>query len=197
MLVLIFLFQTSYFSIFTYPIVDCICELWGKQMARQTLWLGLASQFLIAMLIQLSILMPASPFWHLQNAYQNILSVSDRVIFAGLVAFSISQLLDIFVYQKIKTIFKGKQLWLRSNVSTYLGQAIDSLIFVNIIFFDSNQKLNILLGSIIVKIILSFLITPIVYLIVIFTNYYLGYNTLAFRDEKQLNNTQSIENVVV
>jgi hypothetical protein len=161
--------------------------LWGKQVARQTLWLGLGSQFLIAVLIQLSIVVPAPSFWHSQNEYQSVLSVSSRVILAGLIAFSISQLLDIFVYQKIKEASQGKKLWLRSNISTYLGQAIDSLIFVNIIFWDSSQKLNILFGSIVIKIILSFLMTPIVYLIVIATNYYLEENTMAFKNENEIN----------
>ena len=91
-----------------------------------------------------------------------------------------SQLLDIFVYQRIKSFTKGKALWLRSNISTYLGQSLDSLIFVMIVFQDADAKFTILFGSITVKIILSFLMTPIVYLIVIATNQYLNYQTIAF-----------------
>jgi len=179
-----FPFSNIVFSIFTYPIVDCICELWGKQVARQTLWLGLASQFLIAMLIQLSIITPASSFWHLQNEYQTILSISGNIIMASIIAFGISQILDIVIYQKIKELSNGKWLWLRSNISTYLGQIIDSSIFVTIVFHASNQKVNILMGSITVKIILSFLMTPVVYLIVIVINRYLESNTFAFKNEK-------------
>jgi uncharacterized integral membrane protein (TIGR00697 family) len=179
-----FPFSNIIFSIFTYPIVDCICELWGKQVARQTLWLALGSQFLIAMLIQLSIVTPAAPFWLLQHEYQTVLSVSGSIIMASILAFSVSQILDIVVYQKIKELSKGKWLWLRSNISTYLGQAIDSGIFVMIVFYSSQDKLRILAGSILVKIILSFLMTPVVYLIVIGVNRYLGSKTLAFKDER-------------
>ncbi len=184
-----FPFSNIIFSIFTYPIVDCICELWGKQVARQTLWLGLASQFLIAMLIQFSIITPAAPYWHLQNEYKTILSVSSHIIIASLIAFSFSQILDIFVYQRIKEWSKGRWLWLRSNVSTYLGQIVDSCIFVLIVFQASNQKLSILVGSVTVKIILSFLMTPVVYTIVIFTNRYLESNTLAFKNELVLSSS--------
>lgn len=174
------------FSIFTYPVIDCICELWGKQTAKQTLWLGLACQLLVALLIQFSILMPSPSFWHLQHEYETILSVSGRVIIAGLLAFNISQLLDIVVYQKIKSMTRGKWLWLRSNISTYLGQVIDSIIFVSIVFYASDQKLSIIIGSITIKIILSLMMTPIVYLIVILTNRYLESNTLAFKDENEV-----------
>ncbi len=178
-----FPFSNIIFSIFTYPIVDCICELWGKQTARQTLWLALFSQLLIASLIQLSIAAPAPAFWHLQEAYQTVLSVSGKVIIASLIAFSISQLIDIVIYQRIKELTQGKWLWLRSNFATFLGQAIDSLIFVMIVFYDSEQKFTILFGSITVKILLSFLMTPIVYLIVITVNNYLHANTHAFKNE--------------
>ena len=154
-----FPFSNIIFAIFTYPIVDCICELWGKKVARQTLWLGLACQFLIVVLIQASIIIPAAPFWPLQNAYQTILSASGNVIVASLVAFSISQILDVAIYQRIKELSRGRWLWLRSNISTYLGQIIDSAIFVMIVFHQSHQKFNILVGSIVVKIFLSFLMT--------------------------------------
>lgn len=181
-----FPFSNIIFSIFTYPIVDCICELWGKDVARQTLWLGLMSQLLIAVIIQLSISAPHADFWQLQSQYQAVLSTGSTVVMASLIAFGISQLLDIVIYQRIKDMTKGKWLWLRSNISTYLGQMLDSLIFVSIVFAQSNQKLNILLGSITVKIILSMLMTPIVYFIVIATNRYLNSNTLAFKNEAEL-----------
>jgi uncharacterized PurR-regulated membrane protein YhhQ (DUF165 family) len=67
-----------------------------------------------------------------------------------------------------------------------LGQAIDSIIFINIVFFNSNQKLNILFGSILIKIILSFLMTPVVYFIIFAVNKYLDSNTLAFKAEDEI-----------
>lgn len=184
-----FPFSNIIFSILTYPIVDCICELWGKPLARQTLWYGLGCQLLLACLIQLSILAPPSPLWHLQSEYQHILSTGLKVVVASLIAFSLSQLLDLFVYQRIKEISKGKKLWLRTNISVYLGQALDSFIFIMIVFFDSPQKLKIILGSILVKIVISFLMTPIIYIIVIAVNRYLSNNTLAFKDETLLHGT--------
>jgi uncharacterized integral membrane protein (TIGR00697 family) len=167
----------------TYPVVDCICELWGKKAAQQTLWIALGSQFLIAILIQLSINAPYPAFWHLQSEYETILSVSGKVIIASLIAFSVSQILDIAIYQRLKAMSKGRWLWLRSNISTYVGQSVDSVIFVMIVFYGSNQKISILLGSISIKIILSFLMTPVVYLIVMLVNWYLDSNTLAFATE--------------
>ncbi len=179
-----FPFSVVIFSIFTYPIVDCICELWGKKVARQTLWFGLFCQILLMCIIQLSIYAPHASYWLLQSEYQAVLATGANVALASLAAFSVSQIVDIVVYQKIKEFSNGKWLWLRSNISVYLGQALDSVIFVNIVFYASNQKLSILLGSITVKVIISFLMTPFVYLIVNGVNRYLDHQTLAFKAEK-------------
>lgn len=176
-----FPFSNIVFAVFTYPIVDCICELWGKSIARQTIWFGVISQFLITLYIQVSIYAPHAAFWNLQNSYQSILNTSIYVAIASLVAYTLSQILDVIIYQRIKEVSNGKWLWLRSNVSICLGEIIDSLIFVLIVFHGSNHKFTILLGSITIKIILSVLMTPIVYLIVISINHYLGENTLAFK----------------
>ncbi|MBA2653042.1 MAG: queuosine precursor transporter [Tatlockia sp.] len=178
-----FPFSNIVFSLLTYPIVDCVCELWGKKIARQTIWIGLGSQLLLTLIIQISIIAPYSSFWYLQSEYQLILSTGFRVVIASLIAFAISQILDISVYQKLKEISKGKKLLIRANLATYLGQTIDSILFVNIVFYNSNQKTNILLGSILIKIFLSFLMTPVVYLIIYMLNKYLELNTLAFKIE--------------
>ncbi len=187
-----FPFSNIIFSIFTYPIVDCICELWGKKIARQAVWIALASQMIIVLLLQISIVVPHASFWTQQQNYQAILSVSGHVVIASLIAFLASQILDIVVYQKIKNASKGRHLWLRSNLSTFIGQSVDSIIFVSLVFSASHHKVNILLGSILIKIIISILMTPIVYLIVIGVNKYLGSNTLAFKGDTKLYEDHSI-----
>ena len=175
-----FPFCNIVFSIFTYPLVDCICELWGKRIARQTVFLALVAQLIIVLLLQLSIVTPHAAFWTMQHEYQSILSTSGKVIIASMLAFISSQILDIVIYQKIKDVSRGKWLWLRDNTSTFVGQFVDSSIFISIVFYSSQHKLSILMGSIILKMILSILMTPVVYLIVITINKYLDSKTLAF-----------------
>lgn len=179
-----FPFSNLVFSVLTYPIIDCICEIWGKKTAQQTLWLALLSQLFIALLIQASILTPPAPFWPFQHEYATILATTGYVTAASLIAFSISQFLDISVYQRLKVFTQGKALWLRSNASTFLGQALDSAIFVMLVFHASNNKLSILYGSILVKIIISILMTPFVYLIVIGVSRYIGTSSLAFHSDE-------------
>jgi len=178
-----FPFSNIVFSIFTYPLVDCICELWGKKIAQQTVWLAIGSQLLIVLVLQFSIVIPHAPFWQNQKEYAEILSVSGKVAIASFLAFSVSQVLDIIIFQKIKNVSHGRLLWLRTNLSTFVGQFIDSSIFVTIVFYSSQHKMSILMGSVGVKIIISILMTPIVYIIIMIINKYLNYNTQAFKSE--------------
>lgn len=179
-----FPFSNLVFSLLTYPIVDCICELWGKKAARLAMWLGLFCQLLVTLIIQLSIDMPPSPLWSLQTAYQAVLGTGLSVVIASLIAFSCSQLVDVVIYQWIKEKSAGRFLWLRSNISTYLGQILDSVIFIHIVFFDLPEKFKVIMGSVLVKIALSAAMTPVVYLIVIGIHAYLNHQTLAFKGEE-------------
>jgi hypothetical protein len=124
----------------------------------------------------------------LQNQYQTILAASGYVIIASVIAFTLSQMLDIMLYQRIKELSHGKWLWLRSNISMYFGQMLDSCILVLIVFHASSHKLDILMGSIVIKLVFSFLMTPIIYLIVGSVDRYLGFNTFAFKNEAECAN---------
>lgn len=172
-LVVNFPFSNLIFSIFTYPIIDSICELWGRRIAIQTVLTGLAGQLLFALLIWFSIVVPASEYWSLQSEYVSVLSVTGLVVVASTLAYFISQLLDVVIYQRIRNMTHGKWMWMRSLVSTALGQAVDSVIFILIVFHDSTHKLDIFTGSITVKLLFSILAVPLVYLMVGSVRWYL------------------------
>ncbi len=175
-----FTFGDIVFSMLTYPIIDCICELWGKQAAQRALLLGLFFQVLLTAIIQLSIVTPPAAFWSLQPAYEATLAIGLNVLVASLLSFSVAQLVDIAVFQRLKNMTRGRFLWLRSNTSLLIGQTLDTFIFVNIVFFSMPEKWSILFGSLVVKVLISFLMTPVVYTIVYLINGYLGNKSLAF-----------------
>lgn len=171
------------YAVFTYPFIDSICELWGKRLARFTILLALGCQIFVAALIRLVIALPAAQMWHLAHCFDVILSASTLVVVASLTAFTVGQLLDIFVFRKIKQACNGRQLWLRTNVSNIASQLIDSAIFVSIVFHNTAFKLDIIGGSFVIKIIASIAMTPVVYGIVLLIDHLLDHNTLAFKKQ--------------
>lgn len=179
-----FPFANLIFSVCTFPIIDVICELWGKKIARQTVWLAIGSQLLVVSFLQLAILAPHASFWAQQSAFQTVLAASGLVVLASTLAFITSQLLDVLIYQHIKKASNGKWLWLRNNVSTFIGQFVDSTILISIVFHASNNKLELLTGSFIVKMTISIAMTPVVYGLVIWINKALNGETQAFKADQ-------------
>jgi uncharacterized integral membrane protein (TIGR00697 family) len=157
--------------IFTYPIIDVIVEVYGKKEGRRTVQAGLVTQILALIFIAITIQLPAAPVFNDQESFQTILNGSFRVIIASLIAYAVSQNLDVFVFNRLKTIHGQKKLWLRNNASTMLSQLIDTTIFITIAFYGTMPVA--ILGSLIFtqyvfKFFASILLTPVVYLLVHF-----------------------------
>ena len=93
-----------------------------------------------------------------------------RIIIASIVAFFLSQLHDIVVFEKLKKRTKWKHLWLRNNLSTMGSQLIDSTVFMFLAFyaitpkFDVKFIISLIIPFYIFKIIFAIIDTPFVYL---------------------------------
>ncbi|MEK5521763.1 queuosine precursor transporter [Heyndrickxia sp. FSL W8-0423] len=155
--------------IFTYPIVDTIVEVYGKDAGRKTVKAGLMTQMLAIIFITITIYLPSAPFFEHQTEYRTILSGSFRVIIASLVSYAVSQNLDVFVFNKLKQKHGVKKLWLRNNASTMLSQLVDTTIFISIAFFGTMPVAalaTLVFTQYVFKFLASIVATPFVYLLV-------------------------------
>lgn len=157
--------------VFTYPIIDVIVEVYGKKEGQRTVKAGLIMQILAIVFITIAIQLPAAPVFGNQESFETILSGSFRVILASLISYAISQNLDVYVFNRLKSKHGEKKLWLRNNASTMLSQLIDTTIFITIAFYGT-MPVAVLGGLIITQYIFKFfasiLVTPLVYLLVHF-----------------------------
>ncbi|GAB4376267.1 MAG: queuosine precursor transporter [Calditrichia bacterium] len=146
---------------------DLLGDVYGKKEARQGVWLGFFSLIFMTIAMQLAIQFQphASDFSH--EALTTIFGFIPRIVLASLVAYLISQHHDVWAFHFWKNKTGGKYLWLRNNASTWVSQAIDSVVFVFIAFygvFEKNVLLSILGTTYAIKILVALLDTPIVYL---------------------------------
>lgn len=152
--------------IFTYPLIDVIVEAYGKKEGRRTVNAGLVTQVLALIFITITIHLPAAPVFQEQKAFETILNGSFRVIIASLISYAVSQNLDVFVFNKLKSVHGSKKLWLRNNASTMLSQLIDTTIFITIAFYGTMPLAvlgSLILTQYIFKFLASILTTPLVY----------------------------------
>jgi queuosine precursor transporter len=133
-----------------YIINDVIVEVWGYQKARLIIWSGFAVNLLAALFFTLAIVVPAAPFWQNQMAFSTILGSTPRIIAASLLAYLTGSFLNAFVMSKVKVLMKGKDFSVRAILSTLIGEAADSFIFI-IIAFAGNLPFNVLIGMILTQ----------------------------------------------
>ena len=152
-----------------YIINDVIVEVWGYQKARLIIWSGFAVNIMAVLFFTLALVVPAAPFWQNQEAFATILGSTPRIIAASLLAYLTGSFLNAFVMSKVKILMKGKDFSVRAILSTLVGEAADSFIFI-IIAFAGNLPFNVLIGMIFtqatIKTIYEIVILPFTILVV-------------------------------
>jgi len=158
---------------------DLINEYFGKPGVKRISYLAavfIAYSFLI---IFLSMNLPPAQWWLDANnkdsagnffdmnfAFNKILGQGQRIIVASLAAFLIGQLVDVFVFQKLRKITGSKMLWLRATGSTLVSQFIDSFVVLYLAFtgiFSNEQILAIGITNYLYKFFVAILLTPLIY----------------------------------
>jgi len=164
-------------GIFLIPVIfsinDSIIEVYGATRAKSVYRSGLIMTFLLFLFIPFAIkLSPSARFIKTENAYELIFGQSIRIAIASLSAFAISDLLDIVIFTVLTKRMGKKALWFRNNVSNFVSEFIDTVIFMSLAFyaFDKSVMNNVLfLTSLILpywflKCFMSIIETPFVYL---------------------------------
>lgn len=121
------------------------------------------------------------------KAYAGIFGQSQAIIVASLVAFLVAQLLDVFIFHKIKKATGEKNIWLRATGSTLVSQLIDSFVVLFIAFYIApkltgqtrawsfSQVMATCMGNYIYKFLVAVVLTPVIYLVHDFIERYLGH----------------------
>lgn len=156
-----------------YTINDAITEVYGKERARSIVRSSLVVILLILLYSVLATSLPPSGrFKSTEPAYDAIFGFSIRVSAASLIAFVVSDFLDIYIFVWLRQKLGKSRLWLRNNVSNFASEFIDSATFLTLAFYALDQSfgsnMNFIIGLLIpywvLRCLLSILETPLVYL---------------------------------
>lgn len=155
--------------VFTYPILDVITESYGKKAAHRTVLTGFITQIFAIFFIWIAIQLPSAPFYEHQQSFELIFTAGFRVTLASLIAYLVSQNLDVFIFDRLKKRHGEKKLWIRNNLSTMASQLVDTAIFITIAFLGTmplGALIAMIFSQYIFKFIVAILDTPVVYALV-------------------------------
>lgn len=181
-------------GVLPWPIVfimtDVINDYYGVRGVRflTVLTAGLIAFAFVVMYFAMG--MPPADFWlgmnsnrgvpDMQAAFDGVFGQGMNIILGSLVAFIIGQLVDAFVFRRIKRSTGDKRIWLRATGSTVISQLIDSVVVTYVAFWIMRDDLSfarctaMVLTAYTYKLIVAVLATPLVYLVHAGVEAYLG-----------------------
>jgi len=159
-----------------FVITDIVNEFFGPKAVRR---ISITAVILISyafLMYYLAIGLPPADVWLASSGKQGVQNIQDsfsaifgqnmRIIIGSLVAFLVSQIVDVTVFHRIKKTTGDKHLWLRATGSTLVSQLVDSYIVLFIAFsayFSWQQILAVGLMNYIYKATVAILLTPLIY----------------------------------
>jgi uncharacterized integral membrane protein (TIGR00697 family) len=147
---------------------SAVAELNGPDTARRLVLWGFVPLVTSVLLSLLVLALPPSPSMEPDrlHAFELMMSGTPRIWLGGIVAYGISQILNVTIFSALKQ-GGGKLLWLRAAVASMLSQIADTLIFLTIAFYGVFPIGELLVGQMLTKVVLSLvLVPPLIYFFV-------------------------------
>lgn len=159
-------------------LTDIINEYYGPKAVRRISYIAIGLISYAFVMFYMSIKVPPADFWittnvdkgvpNMQSAFSGIFGQGMWIIFASIVAFFVSQLVDVTVFHRIKRATGEKWIWLRATGSTLISQLVDSFIVLFIAFkIGQGWSWQLVLAVCIVnytyKFTMAIVLTPLIY----------------------------------
>lgn len=143
-------------------ISSTIAELHGQKIATSLVRLGFIPLLVSAALIQIVMALPhdADMYPPAIEAFPIVVGQSARMMIAGLIAYGISQTLNVLIFSRLSR-GEGKLVWLRGIIASVVSQVIDTLLFISISFLGERPILGLMAGQMLTKVVLSILLVPL------------------------------------
>lgn len=113
---------------------DILTEVYGYAASRKVIWTGFAALLLMVVAYEIGRILPPASFWANQQAFDQVLGHVPRIVAASITAYFAGEFCNSYVLAKVKVKMDGRAMPLRFVLSTIVGQAVDTTVFVAIAF---------------------------------------------------------------
>ncbi len=171
-------------GVIPWPIVllatDIMNEYFGREGVKRITLITVAMISYCFVVLYLAMQVPSAPFSPVNDeTFKIVFGQSMWIIFGSIIAFAISQLIDVTVFWLVREKTKGKMLWLRTTGSTVVSQLIDSVLIIGIAFWlpgkvQTADFLNVAMTNYSYKLVIAIAMTPVIYLLHNLIDRYLG-----------------------
>ncbi|HEX8366896.1 MAG TPA: queuosine precursor transporter [Allosphingosinicella sp.] len=142
---------------------SAVAELFGRETANKLVLFGFIPLVFSILLAILVLALPAAhdmPADRL-GAFNTVMGGTPRIWAAGIVAYGISQYLNVTIFSALRGKGEGRMIWLRAGIAAILSQIVDTLLFITISFYGEFPITDLLIGQMVAKIVLSAVLVPV------------------------------------
>jgi uncharacterized integral membrane protein (TIGR00697 family) len=130
---------TQSVGIILWPVVfvltDLINEHYGKKGVKKLTYITVALIAYTYIIITIGINVDAVAFSPVSDEhFRSVFGQSQWIIVGSIIAFFVSQLVDVYVFTAFRKMTGGRQIWLRATGSTAISQLIDTFLVQFIAF---------------------------------------------------------------
>lgn len=150
----------------TYIFGDIFTEVYGFVRTRLIIWMGFGCSFFAVVIYMITIMLPHPDFWQNQAAFAAVLGTTPRVFAASLMGYLFGEFSNSMILSKLKVATRGKRLYQRTILSTIVGEAFDSVIFITVSFagtMPAGQIGKMILFQYLFKVCFEVIFTPVTY----------------------------------
>jgi uncharacterized integral membrane protein (TIGR00697 family) len=157
----------------TFLVTDVLSETEGKESAKKSVHIGIATSLLFILVSQSWLLYRVSENDWVMDSMRTVFANTPRMMLASLLVYAIVQTFDVWLYHAwwgfTRRRFGDSRrfLWLRNNGSTLLSQLLNAVLYTVLAFwgtYEVGTLISIVLSSYIIFIVTSLADTPVVYL---------------------------------
>lgn len=175
-----------------FVMTDIVNEFYGPKAVRRISYTAVALITYAFVMFYFAMGVPPADFWYgsgvqdgipdMNKAFNGIFGQGMWIILGSLVAFLVSQIVDVTVFHKIKKYTGEKKMWLRATGSTLISQLVDSFIVLFIAFkIGKGWSWQLVLAICVVnytyKFTMAIILTPLIYFIEKGIEKYFGHET--------------------
>jgi uncharacterized integral membrane protein (TIGR00697 family) len=176
---------------FVFILTDLINEYFGKKGVQKLSWIAAGLLIYSFIAVRIAMWLDGADFWNvsgksqglndMQQAFNAVFGQGLMIILGSLVAFVIGQMVDAFIFTKLKDKTGDKMVWLRATGSTVVSQFIDSYVVLVIAFYlggkyDLIWVLQVGTLNYIYKLFMAIVLLPLLYFVHGIIDRYLGIN---------------------
>lgn len=161
-------------GVIPWPVVfiatDLINEYFGREGVRRLTFMTIGLIVYAFVVVFLAIQVPAASFSPVSDTqFYAVFGQSLWIIVGSVIAFAVSQLVDVFIFWLVRHKTGGRFLWMRATGSTVVSQLIDSIVIIGIAFWlpgkiQTSEFLTVAASNYSFKLVVALSITPLLYL---------------------------------